>query len=255
MSKPLFDLTGKTAIVTGGTKGIGLAISLMLADHGADVVVAARTAQDCEDTAKQIESMGRKALACPTDVSKLSDISNLFKQTMDKFGKVDIVVNNSGVGVTKPATFVTEKELDSMLNVNIKGVYFMCMEAAKIMKNQPTKGNIVNISSTAGFSGTPMLVAYGATKAAVSHLTKGLAAEWARDSIRVNAVAPGSVPTEMTAGLMQNEAMKEKLRMSIPLKKFCSTDDIAVAVLYLASDEASVVTGETIIVDGGFHAV
>lgn len=255
MSKSLFDLTGKTAIVTGSTKGIGLAIAQKLASHGANIVITSRTAVDCENIAKEIEKSGVKTLAIAADISKVADIETLFNKTIEKFGKVDIVVNNSGVGVTKPAVLINEQEMDSMLDLNIKGVFFMCTAAAKQMKTQENRGCIINISSNAAYFGVPMMSVYATTKAAVVHLTKSLALEWAADNIRVNSVAPGTVPTEMTKSLMDDTAMCERIKQSIPLKKFASTEDIANAALYLASDEAAMVTGATIVVDGGRHAV
>jgi len=246
-------LKDKVVIVTGGTKGIGLACAEKLAKHGADVVVASRTAADCEKAAADIAAKyGVKTLGVPTDVANNADIDNLFAKTVEKFGKVDVVVNNSGYGGSmRPMETMTEEEWMHMSNVNMKGVYFMCAAAKKQFMKQEKVGNIVNMASNSMYTGIGYLVGYACTKAYVGHLTKGLAIEWAGLGIRVNAVAPGSVPTEMTADMMAT--IKDKIIAGTPMKTLMDAEDMANAVLFLASDESHHTTGVTIAVDGGRH--
>ncbi|NLW78183.1 MAG: SDR family oxidoreductase [Ruminococcaceae bacterium] len=255
MGKMATDLGGKVAIVTGGSKGIGLGIALKLAEHGADVVVSARTEADCAQAAKQVEALGRRALACPADISKNSDIERLIRTTVETFGKLDIVVNNAGYGVQTPPLQMTEDEWNMMGDINMKGTYFMCQYAANQMLTQPEKGCIVNIASNSDNFAVWPLAGYAASKAYVAHLTRCLAAGLGKQGIRVNAVSPGTVPTEMTRAMLADPATAERIRKSVPMEVFATPEDIADTVLYLASDAARVVTGVVIPVDGGRHMV
>ncbi len=247
---PKFDLTGKVAIVTGGTKGIGYAIAITFAQYGADVVIASRTVADCERVAKQIEAMGRKALSCPTDVRKLDQIQNLVDKTMDKFGKIDILVNNAGIGLTTLAVDVTEEEWDDVVNIDQKGLFFLAQAAGMVMIKQGY-GNVINVASVAGLASSSRLVPYMGAKAAVVHMTKGLALEWARFNIRVNGIAPGYILTPMTEETLAHPKAYEAIVGMVPQKKVGNIEDIAAVALFLASDASKFITGQTIASDGG----
>lgn len=254
MGELSLDLTGKVAIVTGDTKGLGYGMAIKLANHGADIVVVSRTPEDCDRVAAEIEGMDRKALACPTDVSKKDQVDNLVKCTMEKFGKIDILVNNAGVGITKLSTKVTEEEWDKVVDIDLKGVFLVAQAVSRVMINQ-NAGNIINIASLGGIISSSRLVPYMAAKAGVIHMTKGLAVEWAKYNIRVNGVAPGYVRTPMTEEVVNNEKVYKALTGLTPMKRLGTVDEIANVVMFLASDASSYITGETIIADGGRHAL
>lgn len=254
MKMPSFDLTGKVAIVTGATKGLGYGMALMLANHGANIVVASRTSADCEKVAAEIEGIGRKVLACPTDVSKKDQVNNLVMSTMEIFGKIDILVNNAGVGLTNLAIDVPEEELDKVIDIDLKGVFLVAQAVGKVMVEQKS-GNVINIASLGGVISSSRLVPYMAAKAGVIHMTKGLAVEWAKYNIRVNGVAPGYVLTPLTKEVVNNEKTYKTLTGLTPMRRLGTVEEIANVVMFLASDASSYITGETIIVDGGRHAL
>lgn len=254
MKKLSFDLTGKVAIVTGDTKGLGYGMAIMLANHGADIVVTSRTPEDCERIAAEIKAMGRNVLACPADVSKKDQVDNLIKSTMDKFGKIDILVNNAGVGITRLALDVSEEEWDEIVDIDLKGVFLMAQAVAKVMVKQ-NSGNIINIASLGGVIASSRLAPYMAAKAGVIHMTKGLAVEWAKYNIRVNGVAPGYVLTPMTEEVVKDERTYKILTGLTPMRRLGTVEEIANVITFLASDASSYINGETIIVDGGRHAL
>lgn len=254
MRMPSFDFSGKVAVVTGATKGLGYGMALMLANHGADIVVSSRTAADCEKVAAEIASLGRKALACPADVSQKNQVDNLVKAAVDQFGKIDILANNAGVGITKLALEVSEKEWDRVLDIDLKGVWLMAQAVGRVMVEQQ-RGAIINIASLGGVIASSRLVPYMTAKAGVIHMTKGLAVEWAKYNVRVNGVAPGYVLTPMTEEVVNNEKTYQTLTGLVPMKRLGTVEEIANVVTFLASDAASFITGETIIVDGGRHAL
>lgn len=252
MEKKLFDLTGKTALVTGGTKGIGIAIVRLLAKQGADIIVSSRSQKDCDAAAEEVRSMGRRALGFAADIASLDDIKALFEASVREFGTIDIVVNNAGVAIMKPSTDVTEQEWQQISDVNMRGTYFMCQYAIRQMLTQKTRGNIVNVASNA-IHFASKLVTYGASKAYIGYLTNGLAAEFAKENIRINTVCPGTTPTDMAKPMLENPAVYDNMLGSIPMGRFSEVEDAAFAVLYFASSEAGMVTGETITPDGGKH--
>lgn len=254
MKMPSFDLTGKVAIVTGATKGLGYGMALMMAKFGADIVVASRTAADCERVAAEIEGIGREALAIPTDVSKKEQVDKLVRATMEKFNKIDILINNAGVGLTNLALDVPEEEWDRVVDIDLKGVFFVAQAVGKVMVEQKS-GNVINIASLGGVISSSRLVPYMAAKAGVIHMTKGLAVEWAKYNIRVNGVAPGYVLTPLTEEVVNNEKTYKTLTGLTPMKRLGTVEEIANVVMFLASDASSYITGETIIVDGGRHAL
>lgn len=242
-----FALTDKIAIVTGAGRGIGKGIALGFAEAGADVVVAARTVAEIEDTAAFIREKGRKALAVPTDVRQSDQIENMVQKTLEEFGRIDILINNAGGSFVVMAMDMSENAWDAVVRENLKTVFICCKAVGKVMLDQK-KGNIVNISSQAGEGASPGLIAYGASKAGIINLTQTLAIEWA-PHVRVNCIAPGAIETpglHATSSGQLEEAIK-----NIPLGRMGQPEDIATAAVYLASDAAEWVTGITIDVAGG----
>ncbi|MFZ5946110.1 MAG: SDR family NAD(P)-dependent oxidoreductase [Bacillota bacterium] len=253
MKIPSFDLSNKVAIVTGATKGLGYGIALGLGQAGANIVVVSRTRADCEKVSNEIKGLGRDALAMPTDISKPENIENLIKGTLEKFGKIDILVNNAGTAVTKKAEDLTEEDWDCVVDTNLKGVFLLTKAAGKTMIEQK-RGKIINIASIFGLVGDKSILPYLASKGGVIQLTKGLALEWARHNIQVNAVAPGYVLTPMNEKVLSDEKVYDYITKKIPMGRLGRIEDIAGAVVFLASDAANYVTGSTIAVDGGWLA-
>lgn len=245
-----FDLTGKTAIVTGATKGLGYGMSMALAQAGADIVVVSRTASDCEKVAAEIEGMGRKALALPADMTKFDTLGGLVDTVVEKMGKVDILVNNAGVGITKPALDITEDEWDKVVDLNLKGVFFLAQAVGRQMKKQ-NSGKIINISSAYGVVADANVTPYISSKAAVIMMTKALAVEWARYNIQVNSVCPGYVITSMNEKEFSDPKVRDHFVKKIPQRRLGEIEDLGGVVVYLASKASDYVTGSNIIVDGG----
>ena len=242
------QLTGKTAIVTGGTKGIGKGIVEGLAQSGANVVVVSRHQEKCDAVAKEMEQYGVKGLGVKCDVTIASDVANLMQKTIDAFGHIDILVNNAGI--TRDGLLMRMKEADwqAVLDTNLTGVYHCTKAVSKLMMKQ-RHGAVINLSSVVGETGNAGQANYAAAKAGIIGFTKAVAKELASRNIRVNAVAPGYVETDMTAGLP--DSAKEDMLRSIPLGRPATADDVAQAVLFLASDQACYITGQVLNVDGG----
>lgn len=247
---PSQDLTGKVALVTGATKGLGYGMAIALAEAGADIIVASRTADDCERVAKEIESFGHKAIAAPSDVSTLSGIDKLVSYSIEKMGKIDILVNNAGTGITKKAVDVTEDEWDYVLNLNLKGMFFLSQAVAKHMIERKS-GNIINISSAAGIMQDVNVAPYYASKAGAIQLSKVLALEWARHNIRVNCVCPGYVITPLNEKEFSDPKVVERFVKRIPLRRLGQVGEVAGIVVYLASEASRYVTGGVFVIDGG----
>ncbi len=241
-------LKDKVALVTGGARGIGRAIGLLFAQEGADVVIGDINLQEAEKTCQEIEALGRKSLALEMDVTDYTKVEESINKILDKFTKVDILVNNAGITKDNLLLRMSEAEWDAVLNVNLKGTFNCTKAASKVMIKQRS-GKIINIASIIGIIGNSGQANYSASKAGIIALTKTTAKELASRNINVNAVAPGFIQTEMTARLP--EELKEKMKESIPLKKFGSPQDVAAVCLFLASEEANYITGQTIVVDGG----
>jgi len=248
----LFSLEGRVAIVTGGGRGTGRGIALELAKAGADVVVAARTAEAIEGVAAEIRHLGRKALAVPTDVRLTEQVANLVKRAMEEFHRIDVLVNNVGASFLKPALELSERGFDSLLRENLTGCFLCSKAVAEIMRKQG-KGSIVNIASTEGLRAAPTNPAYGAAKAGVINLTQSLAVEWAPHNIRVNTVVPGFIETSFPYSLEIPEL--RDLFARVPLGRAAKTEEIGAAVVYLASDAANCVTGAMIVIDGGMSCL
>lgn len=250
-SMPTFDLNGKVVIVTGGTKGLGYGIVMTLAYHGAKVVITSRHQDDCDAVAKEVKDMGGEATGIKTDVQNVEEIENLIKKTVETYGKLDIMVNNAGVAVTKRFTEMTEKDYNTVIDSNLKSVYFGSQAAAKQMIEQGGNGKIINMCSIGGIKGNNYLSTYGASKAAAINLTKSMAWELGRYNITVNAICPGYVKTALNAENLENPAFKEKTLKNIPLRRFGTIEEIASLTLFLASDNCNMINGEFIVADMG----
>ncbi len=250
-----FSLAGKVAVVTGSSRGIGRAIAEGMAGAGAAVTVNGRNPETTQAVARGIAAAGGKSLAVPADVGKVADIERLIKSTVATFGRLDILVNSAGISPHyKPAETMTEAEWDEVIAVNLKGVFLCCQAAGRVMIPQKS-GRIINISSIGGQVALPRLIAYCAAKGGIDQLTRVLAVEWAPHHILVNAISPGYIDTDLTKGLRQNPARRDALLRQVPLGRLGKPDEIAGAAIYLASDAASYVTGQTLDVDGGWLAV
>lgn len=252
----LFDLKGKVAIVTGGGRGLGKFIAIGLAEAGADVVVASRKLEKCEDTAEELRALGSKAMAVKCDLGSVEEIEALADTVEKTYGTIDILVNNAGVTWGAPTLEFPLDKWDKVFNINIKGVWVLSQKAARIMKEKGG-GKIINISSIAGERGTPEeshpALPYNSTKAAVNLLTKNLAVKLANYNIHVNAIAPGAFRTDMMEYLYKpefKEALDANLE-SIPMGRMGLEDDIKGLGVFLASKASDFITGAIIPVDGG----
>ncbi len=251
---PRYDLTGQAALVTGAGRGLGRAISLALAHAGADVALGLRDAKTGGDLAREIETMGRKVLPLQMDVTRLDQVFRAVADTVAHFGRLDILVNNVGGGTSGLAQDVREEDYDLTLALNVKGTFFASQTAGRVMIRQ-NRGRIVNLSSQAGFVALPTESVYCMTKAAVSHLTKCLAVEWGKYNITVNAVAPTFIFTPGTEEALADAAFRADVIERIAgLHRIGQPMDVAGAVVFLASPAASLITGHTILIDGGWTA-
>jgi NAD(P)-dependent dehydrogenase (short-subunit alcohol dehydrogenase family) len=251
---PSFALDGQVALVTGAARGLGRSIALALADAGADVALGLRRSGTADDLVREIESMGRQAVAVELDVTDLPRIGPAVDAVIDRFGRLDILVNNAGLGPENPAIDVTEADFDLTMDVNVKGLFFTSQAVGRVMIRQGG-GRIVNLSSQAGFIALPTESIYCASKAAVAHLTKCLAVEWGVHGITVNAVAPTFIRTDGTAEALADPVFEADVRERIAaLHRIGEPMDVAGAVVFLASPAASLVTGTTLMVDGGWTA-
>lgn len=246
-------LENKVAIVTGGGSGIGQAIAILFAKEGAKVVAAGRRLEALQSTVVEIEKSGGEAFAVITDVSSFSSVQNLIQKALEKFGRIDILVNNAGIYLPGDAVSTTEEDWDRVLAIDAKGA-FLCSKAAIPSMIERGKGKIVNIASIAGLFGFEGSLAYCAAKGAVVNLTKEMALDLGPKNINVNAIAPGIIETDMTQGFLQDENAKKGFLDKIPMGRIGKPLDIAYAALYLASDEADFITGEILVVDGGWTA-
>jgi NAD(P)-dependent dehydrogenase (short-subunit alcohol dehydrogenase family) len=249
-----FDLTGKVALVTGASRGIGQAIAVALAEAGADVAVAARNVDDLAETARRIEALGRNALPVALDVTNTKDINGIISQAAAQMNSIDILVNNAGYEEIRPSIEVDEALWDRIVDTNLKGAFFVAQAAAKAMIAGGSGGSIINLCSLTSYVGIPTAVPYGSSKSGVLGMTRALAAEWASEGIRVNAIAPGYFRTAMTDVFYENEDWQQTMLAKIPQKRFGTMDDLGGTAVFLASDASLYVTGVSIPVDGGFLA-
>jgi len=244
-------LNGQVALVTASSRGIGKACALALAEAGADIILGLHNIKNGQPLVKQIQKMGRNVLPVQLDVSKMDEVSAAVQAGFKYFKRIDILVNNAGIGAPNPAERVTEKDFDDTLNVNLKGTFFTSQAVGKIMIKQK-RGRIINICSQAGFVALPTESVYCMTKAAIAHLTKCLALEWAPYNILVNAVAPTFITTPGTKKWLNDKDFRASVRKRIPLGRIGKPEEVAGPVVFLASPAANLITGETIMVDGGW---
>lgn len=249
--QPSFTLTGQVALVTASSKGIGKACALALAEAGADIILGLRQISTGRALVRQIQKLGRKVLPVQMDVSKMDEIAGAVQTGLKHFKHIDILVNNAGIGEPNLAERVTEKDFDDTLNVNLKGTFFTAQAVGRVMIRQK-RGRIINICSQAGFVALPTESVYCMTKAAIAHLTKCLALEWAPHNITVNAVAPTFITTPGTKKWLDDSAFRTSVRERIPLGRIGKPEEVAGPVVFLASPAASLITGETLMVDGGW---
>ena len=244
-----FDLTNKLCIVTGAGRGIGRGMAEGLAQHGAHVVLTGRTRATLEEVAKAI---GGRAYVQTADVSKEADVVALRDAVLAQFGKIDVLVNNAGVNaIFKGIERISLEEWQAIIDVNLTGVFLCCKYIGGAMKQG---GSVINVSSVAGHSGLLRSVPYCASKGGVELLTKALALDWAAKGIRVNTLAPGWVDTDLTHGLLEHDVHGQRLKARTPMGRFAAPDDMAGGVVFLASDASSFMTGQSLVIDGGWTA-
>lgn len=244
-------LHGQVALVTAASKGIGKACALALAESGADIILGLRQLSAGKGLVQHIQKMGRQVLPVQMDVTKLDEINAAVQAGLKHFKRIDILVNNAGIGAPNLAERVTEKDFDDTLNVNLKGTFFTAQAVGRIMIKQK-RGRIINICSQAGFVALPTESVYCMTKAAIAHLTRCLALEWAPYHITVNAVAPTFITTPGTKKWLDDSDFRDSVRKRIPLGRIGKPEEVAGPVVFLASKAAALITGETIMVDGGW---
>jgi len=251
----MFDLTGKVAVVTGGSGGAGRAISQGLALYGADVVVTARTLSSLEKISEEVRKLGRKALPVSCDVSDPQSVENMMKKTVEEFGKVDIMVTAAGIALRSEAEKMPIQDFIKVMKANVEGTLLCAQAAASEMIKRGQGGNIITVGSIRGLQGHPAgYSAYGTSKGAVHMLTKQLATEWAKFKIRVNCIAPCIFWTPLTEPILKDEAMYKIFMQRIPLGRPAEPEDLVGAVLYLSTPASAMVTGHILFIDGGTSA-
>ena len=254
--RELFDLTRRVAIITGGSLGLGRQMAEVLAELGADLFLCARSKERCEQAADELRKLGVRVLPVACDVTKPNDIQSLVEETLNEFGRIDVLVNNAGISWGAPVEEMRLLDWSRVIETNLTGTFLCAQAVGKVMLGKH-RGKIINIASVAGLSGTPAEVlqatAYHASKGAVISFTKDLACKWAPHNIQVNAVAPGWFPTHMSDWSIKNK--QELLLQNIPQNRFGGKDDLKGAVVFLASDASAFVTGHVLVVDGGQSAL
>jgi NAD(P)-dependent dehydrogenase (short-subunit alcohol dehydrogenase family) len=253
MSKNYFDLTDRVAVVIGGTSGIGRAIAHGLADAGADVVPTSRRSEQVQKAASEMREKGRRTLEITSDVGDRTSLDALLQQSVEAFGKVDILVNSAGKTKRTPTLDVEDEEWDDILATNLSGTLRSCQVFGRHMLDRGY-GRIINIASLSTFVALYQVAAYSASKAAVASLTKSLAVEWAPFGVNVNAIAPGVFRTALNQRLLDETERGREFLLRTPMKRFGKVEELAGAAVFLASEAASLVTGEVLVVDGGFLA-
>lgn len=254
MGSVSFSLEGKIAYVTGASRGIGKAIAIALAEYGADLALAARTVDALEATAKEIEAFGRRALVLPCDVTNTQQVEESIEKTISTLGGLDIVVNNAGgTRFMSPLIGIREEGWHKVIDLNLASAFRVCKAAGTYLVNQ-RRGSVINIASVDGVAPTPLRANYSAAKAGLLAMTRVLAQEWAPLGVRVNAISPGAVETDIWGSLADDPNFREMTTQRIPMGRWAQPEEIAGAAVFLASDAASYVTGANFIVDGGITA-
>lgn len=251
--RSLFSLTDQVAIVTGGSRGLGRGIALALAAAGAHVAPVSRTQADLDAVADEIRALGRQALPLAADITAEAQVQALVQQTVDAFGRIDILVNAAGIVILKPTIEFPVEEWERVIRVNLEGTFLSCKEVAKVMLQQG-RGKIINMSSVRGLQGRAKDPAYPASKGAVNLLTKSLAIEWAQQGITVNAIAPTFIRTDLNAFMLDDDTTRNWVLSRIPMGRVGQIWDLFGAVIFLASRGSDFVTGHTLYVDGGWTA-
>ena len=247
-----FSLEGKVAIVTGGSRGIGRSIAIGLAEHGADVAIAARKPEALEEAVAAVSATGRRAIAVPTNVRRTEELKTLIEQTVAKLGRVDILINNAGTNpVYGPVQDIDERAFDVIMNTNVKSIHFLSGYAREAMLEHGQGGAIVNVSSVGGYRASDVIGGYSVSKAAVIMLTQVQAKTWGADGIRVNCLAPGLIKTEFARALWEDEKTLKGATADAALHRIGLPDEMAGAVVFLASSASSFMTGQTLVLDGG----
>jgi NAD(P)-dependent dehydrogenase (short-subunit alcohol dehydrogenase family) len=248
------EIKGKKVLITGGSKGIGRDIAFAFAELGADIMITGRNEQDLAATISELKQVHAQSFYLTTDIQNVQSVYKMVDETVSILGGIDILVNNAGINIAKPARDVTEEDWDQVLDTNLKGTFFCSQRAGKYMTKQGG-GRIINIVSQMAFVGYIKRSAYCSSKGGAVQLTKALAVEWAPYNVKVNAVAPTFVETELTKNMFEDQDFYEDVLSRIPLGKLAELSDITGAVVFLASDMARFITGETIKVDGGWTAI
>ncbi|QKY70045.1 SDR family NAD(P)-dependent oxidoreductase [Lentibacillus sp. CBA3610] len=251
MINKLFDLTGKVAVITGASQGLGIEIAKFMAESGASVALIARNEDKLKALEKELTDSGYKALAVPLDIKNTEKIQPAMEKINDHFGQIDILLNNAGTNITKPAEEITEEDWDQVLDLNLKSAFFCCQAAAEYIKKSEN-GKIINMSSQMAAVGYYKRSAYSSSKGGITQLTRSLAIEWANHNINVNAVAPTFVETPLTKPMFEEPDFQKDVMSRIPLGRLAKPEDLFGAILYLSSASSSMVTGQTIFVDGGW---
>ncbi|MCX6013688.1 MAG: SDR family NAD(P)-dependent oxidoreductase [Chloroflexi bacterium] len=253
MTNPDFTLKGKIAIITGSSRGIGKAIALAYAEAGADIAICSRTQEDLEPVAAEIRALGRHVLAVTCNVAVKADVDNMVNKTIEEFGTIDILVNNAGMNIMVPLLDLREDGWDKVINNNLKSVY-LCSQAVSKVMMEKKKGNIINLTSVAGRFPIYQLGAYSIAKAGVVMLTRVLSSELAPHGIRVNAIGPGVINTDLGEPLMSSPAISMLISFGVPMGRIGETNEITGAALFLASDASTYVSGQILYIDGGVPA-
>lgn len=249
---PSLRLDGQVALVTGGNRGLGLGMAMALAHVGADVALAARTVTQLEEAAELVRAKtGRRVIILPTDVGDVDQVREMVQQAAAHYGRLDILVNGAGINIRQPATGFTESDWEQLMAVNLKSVFFTCQEAHKVMQEQGS-GKIINLGSLSFEIVVPNIALYAISKGGMRQLTRALAVEWAQDNIQVNAIAPGRFWTDMTDAVFSDPELYESAVSVIPQARPGIPSDLAGATVLLASDGSNYITGQTIVVDGGW---
>ncbi|WP_246942023.1 SDR family NAD(P)-dependent oxidoreductase [Bacillus pinisoli] len=251
MYLPSFQLEGKVAIVTGAGRGIGRAIAIGLAQAGADVAILSRTEEDLQEVAGQIRTLGRRALIVKTDVANRSDVQQAVEKVYEEFSQIDILINNAGMNIRSKALEVTDEEWQTIMDTNLKSAFMFSQEVGKVMKETATRGRIVNIASVAGHVALRTGVVYAASKAAIIQMTKVLSLEWGQYGINVNSIGPWYFRTTLTEKLLQDESYVNEILSVTPLKRVGELPELVGPAVFLCSEAASYITGQTLYVDGG----